>query len=184
MCDKLPHMKHGTRTMYVRERCRCGACVQSQRDYDKARLARLTDHGVTGYKLGCRCDDCKRGEREWRVAYTARRIEAGNIPHGTASGYLTYKCRCIDCSAWGKAGQLAKYGLTLKDFHEMHNAQGGACASCGQGFVNSASTHVDHNHETGKVRGILCAGCNLALGLLREDAERIDALAKYIRQFD
>jgi hypothetical protein len=65
--------------------------------------------------------------------------------------------------------------------------QGGTCAVCKveetiQIFNATISLSVDHNHLTGKVRGLLCRNCNLALGLLNEDPETIQALAKYIEE--
>jgi len=41
---------------------------------------------------------------------------------------------------------------------------------------------VDHNHQTGKPRGLLCAACNRAIGLMQEDPQRLEAAARYLRQ--
>ncbi|WP_442942261.1 endonuclease VII domain-containing protein [Nonomuraea sp. NBC_00507] len=60
----------------------------------------------------------------------------------------------------------------------MLEAQGGACAACRR--VTDQNLHVDHCHTTGKVRGLLCVGCNTALGLLAEDSERIRGLLGYL----
>jgi hypothetical protein len=56
----------------------------------------------------------------------------------------------------------------------------GKCAICGRGAV----LHCDHNHETGFVRGWLCNGCNLALGLLADNPVIADAAAAYLRKPD
>jgi len=71
---------------------------------------------------------------------------------------------------------LKKYGLTIKEFDELSTKQNGCCAVCG----NSEKLHVDHNHQTGKVRGLLCRGCNTALGSLKENPDTIQKLKDYI----
>ena len=70
-----------------------------------------------------------------------------------------------------------KYGLTEEQFEAMWNEQGGLCAACGDPLVTG---DVDHNHETGEVRGILCHGCNTALGFAKDSASRLRALAYYV----
>lgn len=78
-----------------------------------------------------------------------------------------------------------EFGITLAEFDEMVLAQGGVCAACKQpetaiynGKVRNLC--VDHDHETGRVRGLLCTCCNTALGLLGEDLDRIEALRHYL----
>lgn len=75
------------------------------------------------------------------------------------------------------------YGMSAERYEQMFEAQGGACAVCsrpGGGTSRSDRLYVDHNHETGAVRGLLCLFCNMALGQLGEDADRIRQLADYI----
>ena len=71
-----------------------------------------------------------------------------------------------------------KYGITLVEYDAMYAAQDGACASC---KIPCDRLDVDHCHDTGRVRGLLCHPCNVALGLLREDSDRINALAMYAK---
>lgn len=75
-----------------------------------------------------------------------------------------------------------KYGMTLQSFDEMVNAQNGACAICMNPFKpnDNKSTHVDHCHRTGKVRGILCSGCNTGIGQFKENAEALRRAADYV----
>lgn len=72
------------------------------------------------------------------------------------------------------------YGLTQEQYNEMLNAQGGRCAICGSSDHGSKNWHVDHDHETGVVRGILCQGCNHALGGVKDNPDTGIALAKYL----
>lgn len=70
----------------------------------------------------------------------------------------------------------AAYGITTDEVDTISAHQGCRCASCRE----LVELHVDHNHVTGDVRGLLCGPCNRALGLLKEDPMRIRALAVYI----
>lgn len=77
---------------------------------------------------------------------------------------------------------LASYGLTLDDYAEMLDGQDNRCALCKSDDPTHWSNQfqVDHDHETGRVRGLLCASCNGGLGLFKDDpillAEAIDYL--------
>jgi hypothetical protein len=80
------------------------------------------------------------------------------------------------------------FGITLDQYEELLSRQGGVCAVCGSPDTMTrrgkhTSLDVDHDHATGQVRAILCSGCNSSLGLLKEDPERIRALAEYIEQW-
>lgn len=103
--------------------------------------------------------------------------------HGTLNAYRYHKCRCEPCKAANADVQYRrKYGMPKEGKEAMLAAQGGVCASCGVDDPGSAKGwHIDHNHSTGEVRAILCHGCNVALGLLGEDPERIQRLADYAR---
>lgn len=75
----------------------------------------------------------------------------------------------------------SNYGIDLAAFDAMVQQQDGLCASCKSEF-EEGFTDIDHCHETGRVRGILCRKCNTALGLLQEDPERIEGLMTYVRE--
>jgi hypothetical protein len=69
-----------------------------------------------------------------------------------------------------------RYGIDSADFDRMMAAQGGVCGGCGR----VPPAHVDHDHETGRVRGLLCFNCNQALGNVRDDVEVLQALIRYL----
>jgi hypothetical protein len=78
---------------------------------------------------------------------------------------------------------LAKYGLTPEEWQEMWDRQGGKCGSCDDPLRTGAGgCAVDHNHETGKVRELLCIQCNVGLGFYRDDLERLKKAAQYLRR--
>lgn len=69
----------------------------------------------------------------------------------------------------------SRYGITVADYDAMLSAQNGLCAICDQPSTNGKRLHVDHNHETGKVRGLLCTSCNFRLGLYEQHDWCMDA---------
>ena len=64
-----------------------------------------------------------------------------------------------------------KFGITPEDYERRLAQQGGGCAVCGRAPKPGKSLHVDHDHETGYVRGLLCFKCNAALGQLDDDLD-------------
>ena len=77
--------------------------------------------------------------------------------------------------------RLKKYGLTSKDYDAMFVSQSGVCAICGNDNKGKR-LHVDHNHETGKVRELLCTACNLGLGSLKDSEVILEKAAMYLRK--
>jgi hypothetical protein len=78
---------------------------------------------------------------------------------------------------------LAKrYGMTPERYAEMLAAQRGICAGCGAAAENNVYgvLAVDHDHQTGAIRGLLCNPCNTVLGLVRERAATLLALVDYL----
>lgn len=92
-----------------------------------------------------------------------------------------------ECADWGvqSAYLLKKYGIDLDQYHAMREAQGSLCAICRKpGFKMGDSQQlllvVDHCHDTGKVRGLLCHNCNRALGLLQDDTAALSRAIGYL----
>ena len=79
---------------------------------------------------------------------------------------------------------MIKYGLSMSDFNNLLLAQNNRCAICNEplDLTNSYRIHIDHNHLTGKVRGILCNKCNLAIGLLRDNPEYTKRATEYLER--
>ncbi len=96
--------------------------------------------------------------------------------------------RCKGCQA--KALRVAilwrEYGLTTESWQVQFNRQGGRCAICGihQSDLNTI-LHIDHNHVTGELRGLLCVKCNTGLGCFNTDTESVKLLelaVKYTKE--
>lgn len=77
-----------------------------------------------------------------------------------------------------------KYGLTESDFQTMLDGQGGGCAICHTTSPGGRAQQfcVDHDHTTGRVRGILCSECNNGIGKLGDDPALLEAAARYLRE--
>jgi hypothetical protein len=75
---------------------------------------------------------------------------------------------------------FGKYGITEADYISMVSVIPG-CAICGKSPMGKRKLSVDHDHKTGRVRGLLCSKCNFAVGLLEDNPERAEALAGYLR---
>jgi hypothetical protein len=73
-----------------------------------------------------------------------------------------------------------KFALTVQEYDWILDAQGGVCALCGCQPTPGISLHVDHDHGTGEIRGLLCVRCNNALGLFREDPDLLCSAARYV----
>ena len=77
-----------------------------------------------------------------------------------------------------------KFGLTVEHYDEMLAAQGGGCAICGRPPREDISLHVDHDHQTGQVRGLTCFRCNNVLGDFNENQALLERAAAYLDRHD
>ena len=78
----------------------------------------------------------------------------------------------------------AKYGISLEDYTELMVLQNGKCKICNAGSDKGQAGFlvVDHNHATGKVRGLLCNHCNAALGMFKDSTTLLNEAIKYINK--
>lgn len=84
---------------------------------------------------------------------------------------------------------MLKYGLTVQGYDAMYDQQGGQCVICGvpQARVGTGAGRaevlcVDHDHDTGAIRGLLCGRCNGGLGLFGDDAARLSKAIEYLTE--
>jgi len=156
-------------------------------------------------KLGRRAATCKECHKTARRSYYARTSKVETPPGGHPCAECGAPCpaRKIGgpprkycsrpCAVVGNAKTypdrqrgyiLARYGLTQADYLALLDRQDGKCAVCGSAEPRSQSGawHVDHCHDTDKVRGLLCAACNMGIGQLQDDPTRLRAAAAYIER--
>lgn len=104
---------------------------------------------------------------------------------------LAYQCK--DChTAYVKAHREAnadyyrqvqlrcKYGITVEIYNKMLEAQGGVCAICGNRCPTGKALAVDHDKETGQVRGLLCSPCNTGIGQLQHSVDLLTSAMSYL----
>lgn len=75
---------------------------------------------------------------------------------------------------------LKKFGITEQDYNDMFERQLGLCAICRKP-ENDIKLAVDHCHETGRVRGLLCKKCNMGIGLLNDSPDTLISAAMYLK---
>lgn len=134
---------------------------------------------------------CKECRREQSRAYRAANIERyrtydrkrNRNPERRASQKRTmqkyrekYKAKsreryAANPGAWRESHLRRRFGMSVEEYDSLCSRQGNRCAICGSEEDGNCKKRltVDHDHVTGKVRGLLCDRCNRAIGLLRDD---------------
>ena len=75
------------------------------------------------------------------------------------------------------------YGITIDEFNKILKKQEGKCVICRTDKPNGRGFCVDHDHKTGKVRGILCHSCNTGIGSLKDSVELLEKAIKYLKPY-
>lgn len=75
----------------------------------------------------------------------------------------------------------SRYRITKEEFEKMFSEQEGKCVICLKEMI---TPHIDHNHETGQVRGLLCKSCNSSLGLMKDSITLLENAIKYLKERD
>lgn len=78
--------------------------------------------------------------------------------------------------------RIRKYGLRVPEYHAMRDEQKNNCAACGEAETEKDKFVVDHNHTTGRVRGLIHASCNSVVGFAHESPHRCKAIAAYLER--
>lgn len=131
---------------------------------------------ITGRRR--KCDDCK---TTCPTCYTPMRLLPGGPWYCPPCRAKTGKRQYEKHGEKIRAKDAAKrYGLSVEEVYALR--QQDACDVCGGKSPNGRSLHIDHDHRTGVVRGLLCHGCNLALGNVDDNPDRLRALATYLEE--
>jgi len=128
-----------------------------------------------GYKDGIRpvCKICLRAERNARYLKDPTKVSVQQKEWVKANRSRRLKIM----RDWNLK---VKYGITPEQFDEMVKAQNGCCKICEK--PQDRVLHVDHCHETGKIRGLLCSTCNTGIGQFKEDPEIMKKAIEYINE--
>jgi len=129
-----------------------------------------------------RRDELRAKMRRWRdknkERHCAKSREYHHRNRETINQGKREKLRKYNTEINARRRQL-KYGLSHDAYMVMVDTQNGQCAICG----DRSKLVVDHNHETDVVRALLCSPCNTALGLFKEDADRMHAAIRYLEKY-
>ena len=92
---------------------------------------------------------------------------------------------CNKCREAQRKTKLKRmYGITVEDYDRMLKEQNSVCWICGKAeTTNGGTLHIDHNDESGKVRGLLCGKCNRAIGCLDHSPELMKRAIEYLETF-
>ncbi len=114
----------------------------------------------------------KAGLKEWRCRTCSNTYDK-NRRASLAATNPTY---------WRESNLKKNYGITINDYNLMFKAQGFACKICKTDKTNGKNWHVDHDHLTNKIRGILCHSCNVLLGHAKDSLNILEAALLYLKQ--
>jgi hypothetical protein len=83
----------------------------------------------------------------------------------------------------------SEYGMSIEDYQELFDEQGGVCAICGNPETRQTEEKfnwlcIDHNHETGEIRGLLCSKCNRSLGLFGDSIDFLYDAVRYLERYE
>jgi hypothetical protein len=161
----------------------CQPCKNEQARERYAEGVQVTKHCACGVAIICnkekspQCGDCRR-------AYSKRRYR-DNV-NGTRDKTLAART-----PQQAREWKLRRdYGITSADYARMLLAQDGKCAICEvvlteplrqKGQPTTVAT-IDHDHETGEVRGVLCNRCNVGIGNLGDSVEGVERALSYLRE--
>lgn len=124
--------------------------------------------------------------KDGRVCNKCQKFKLWSEFHINRSMATGYAARCMKCEngIFGSNGHVAhlakRYGVSAEWYADKLKRQNGVCVACKEFCATGKRLTVDHNHTTGKVRELLCLGCNLAIGNTYENPVTLRALADYL----
>lgn len=164
--------------------CQCGCGTQTKTKYVKGHASRDPLQVIYSVKKCSSCGIVK------PVSDFVRRLRGG-------SEYINYTPSCKQCRnekhrnwrettdehgvSFGLASHLKhKYGLTPREYKNMLEDQEGKCLICHAPFSDKIKPNVDHYHETGQIRGLLCTSCNIFLGYIESSENYVERALNYL----
>ena len=136
------------------------------------------------------CKTCTLAEKAWRHARNpgparerTRKWQAEN-PERVRARNAEYAADGRKAAANRRSYLKRKYGITVEMYDDMLQAQGGVCAICLREPNPKISLHVDHDHDSGSIRGLTCFRCNQAMGAFGEDPVVLREAAAYLDEHD
>ena len=155
---------------------RCSKC-KAEKPIEEFR--KRPNRPETGKRLG-RCSPCRECEKRYANSTHGRRLRNARTKKSRdrMREHNPEKLRAYE----RKNNLWRLYRIRPEVYNEMLTNQGGVCAICGEPPKKGRGKklHVDHCHTTNVIRGLLCAGCNAAIGHFDEDPERMLKAVEYL----
>jgi hypothetical protein len=151
----------------------------------------MRDHCVHHRKYTPFCDGCREARRAWYWATRERRLETRRVYYRKNADHFRMQAlewqTSLQGRAWKKEYQRwyalkRNYGLSREDYLRLMDGQHGACAICSRRF-SRVPIQVDHDHDSGDVRALLCPRCNTLLGLAGDNAALFEKAIRYLTRF-
>jgi hypothetical protein len=150
-------------------------CTECQTDKSLDEYYIETRNKADGRKSKCKtCVNAR--QSVWR-SENKDRIKASNAAYKSANVELVRESQ-------RRTALKLKYGITPEQYDEMLLNQDGKCAICATDNPGGANNtfHIDHDHETGRVRGLLCHKCNRSIGFLGDNAVGVARALAYLQR--
>ena len=131
------------------------------------------------------CQDClNRSKRVSKEKKIEKKVSGKCVSCGDAPALLGKTVCRKHLDRTRDANLLRVYGITREEHTLKLIDQGGTCAVCSGLPIDRGILVVDHNHDTGQIRDLLCRSCNIAFGQLEESPRRILALLEYAQKWE
>lgn len=169
------------------KRTDCGACVLCSRERAKERARKRNTQTVNEQNRRWRQDNRELLQLRYPT-YHQRYVQKNPLRFKIMANDRSKKHYQVHREIILERYRKQRYGLTDGQYQEMLDSQQGVCSVCRKPETskhrsgNVASLSVDHDHVTGKVRGLLCRNCNTALGLVSDSPKQLLALADYLQR--
>jgi hypothetical protein len=162
----------------------CKKCGETKLLEDFFEMAGMRD----GHRNECKaCNLREKADRHRKNPQPARdRVKAWQAanPERVRERAERYKASGRKALSDRRSYLKRKYGVTPEWYDEQLAAQDGGCAICGKPPRDDISLHVDHDHESGALRSLLCFTCNNLLGDVNDDAALLEKAAAYLLGHD
>jgi len=146
-------------------------------------------------KVGGICKACSAERtRLWRLRNIEKARERGRITDRKRNSTPERKAWAKEWRARNSEkvdvqklkARCKRYGISVSDYMAAIARQDNCCACCGEPFRlgEKRQAHVDHDHKTGKIRDILCIGCNTGLGCFKDSPELLRKAIRYLSRHD
>lgn len=201
--DRETHCKYGhdltlpgARRNVTKGRRGGGLCRQCVADYNRARRG-STKSGPLSHFRGDEAARLAAAEQGQKYCPACRQAKDPDQFHRASKNRDGLHSWCKACASkrkratylkHGKATALrrraANFGISVDDLEALIAKHGGRCGICAGPCPSGRQLAVDHDHRTGRVRGLLCANCNRGIGLLQDSAAVAQAAADYLRGWE